>query len=336
MRLLKTLSLTFLFFSKVLSLSCIGLEGEEVDSWTIIKAPSTVDEHLYATEQLPFTQPSVSLNDTARSALSKTMKQLWNPDVSYVIYNDESPLSPSYNFSVGHTKGLFALETTNQTGFYITHSIPNFPLGPQTTTFYTGLPTNAWTYGQNLFCISLHAPTLDLLSYELQKQVPNIYDFYLTNDVNQQYQNITSLTQGIISTEAICNQNTIYSVQDIPFTYFSKSKQWNQDLWSDCVAPNLQKSFVVESWLRGSEIGPSCNTYSVLDVKEVDFQIPGFSWSEYDDHSKWAASFDSEINCFGDINRMTTQAQRGGGAICFESQSYQLYKYVISTNTCQR
>lgn len=334
MQLLKTLSLTFLFFSKVISLSYLGEDGLEVDNWSIIKSPSSVNEYIYATELSPFTHPSTSLNDTNKGALSKTIKQLWNTDVSYVIYNDESPLSPSYNFSVGHTKGFFALETSSQTGFYISHSIPNFPLGPSSSTSYTGLPSNAWTYGQNLFCLSLHAPTLDLLSYGLQYQVPNIYDFHLTNDVIKQYQNISLLTQGNIITESTCDIYTIYSQQNIPFTFFTKTTLWNQDLWSDCVAPFLQKSIVVESWLRGSEIGPSCDTYQVLDIQEVNFGIPNFSWSEYDDHSKWAASTDSEINCFGDINRMTTQFERGGGAICFESQIYKLYEYVISTNTC--
>ncbi len=327
----KLLFLLCSFFTSSNTLSCVGEIGEFVDSWTIIKAPATADSFLYSTESNPLYSPSYSLNDTIQGGFSKTLKQLWNTDVSYILFNDEPPFSTSNNFSFGHTKGLLALDN-QKTGFWIQHSIPQFPVGPAEANEYLGLLSNAYTYGQNAFCISLSSQTLDLLAYLFHLNRPNIYEFSLTDEIKNTYSNITSLTQDHYSEESICAYHPITSVKGIEHIVFGKSKEWNNDLWSACVSPFLQTNLSVESWIRGSAIGPSCDTYEVTDVKYVNF--PNFqSWSEYDDHSKWATSNDGLWTCHGDINRMTTQFQRGGGGICYKGNT-DLLDAISSQTTC--
>jgi deoxyribonuclease-2 len=119
------------------------------------------------------------------------------------------------------------------------------------------------------------------------------------------------------------------------FTYFAKSKQWANELYSACVAPHFNTPLLVESWIRGSATGPSCGTSNqVLDVQDLNYD--GFELSEYNDHSKWTVSTKLPIVCIGDINRMTTQYGRGGGVACIESSSLSnfLRSSITKTNSC--
>ena len=62
------------------------------------------------------------------------------------------------------------------------------------------------------------------------------------------------------------------------------------------------------------------------------------TWTEGDDHAKWAVMLDGSSNlCVGDINRMTTQRKRGGGAVCFSNAglSNVLYNSINSGYDCQ-
>ena len=118
-----------------------------------------------------------------------------------------------------------------------------------------------------------------------------------------------------------------------PLTVFAKTPAWNADLWSDCVAPALQSDLWVESWLRGSEEGPACN----MQWKTLDVQNLAWGWSESSDHSKWAVALNTTAPtlCIGDINRMTTQCARAGGAVCWETSLKAAFNgAVTATNTC--
>ncbi len=312
----------------------MSMNGSPIDSWSIFKAPSTADAYLFAEENSPLTQPAISLNTTTDGALAHTLQQLWNKsesDVSYILYNDEPPLGDSYNFTVGHAKGILAIQGT--TGFFLLHSIPKFPMGPQETSSYGGLPSNAYTYGQNAYCVTVTAETADTLAYSLHLVLPSIYEASLTDAVKTMYPNFTSLAQGHYATAPLCVYHELMSQnRKFPFTFFSKSTQWNNDLWSGCVAPHLKTPLVVESWIRGSAIGPSCSgAEDVTDVQSVAFpNFPSFSWSSYDDHSKWATG--NNWTCYGDINRMTTQYKRGGGALCVSGTT--MSNAIASANSC--
>jgi deoxyribonuclease-2 len=348
----------FSVIASIIGLSCLDDKGLTTDSWTIIKAPKTGDAFLYATGTEDFYQPSYSLNDTSQGALSLTLNQLWESETSYVLFNDEPPGVSGYNYTVGHTKGILAVDSEAQTGLYIVHSFPSWPLGPGGTkspsiqNSYGGLSSNLWTYGQNAYCVSVSAKTIDTFAYSFQLNIPYIYDTKLSTTVMKSLPNVTALINGTVSKADICANHPFTTIGGKQHILFSKSTQWNKDLWFSCVAPYIKKDLVVESWIRGSAIGPSCSgTYEVNDASEISFDS-SFTWSEYNDqrsapsagspfhflsemdHSKWATSTDGQITCHGDINRMTTQYVRGGGAVCFISTGYDLEKSITKENSC--
>ena len=90
--------------------------------------------------------------------------------------------------------------------------------------------------------------------------------------------------------------------------------------------------------MRGDKVGPACPPafqYATLDVLNVSFSAD-MSWQEPDAHSKWGVSATLPILCIGDINRMTTQFVRGGGAACLhnEALAYQFRKAITGTSSC--
>lgn len=66
-----------------------------------------------------------------------------------------------------------------------------------------------------------------------------------------------------------------------------------------------------------------CSSFKTMNVKKVTFDS-AVSFGETKDHAKWAASPTSSnrsvrsnpyVTCIGDINRMKSQRNRGGGAV---------------------
>lgn len=311
---LRTLLLSLLPFAS--SLSCLNEQGSAVDSWAAIKQPAGT-HYLYYEPGLDLTPSPYSMNNTRHGALTYTTQQLWSSEAgTYVIYNDEPPGSSYYNYSYGHTKGYFAI-ADDHTGFYITHSIPIFPIGPSQSSEYTGLGGNAYTYAQNVLCLSVNASILDSMAYKFILNRPQIYESRVSTTIAATYKNISNLAKGSFATAAICADEELATVGGSKFTLFAKTSQWGKDLYDGCVAPFFASDLWVESWIRGSAEGPDCpaSGYHTLDIQAVDFGS-GYTWSETQDHSKWALAVNRSVACMGDINRMTTQYSRGGGTAC--------------------
>jgi deoxyribonuclease-2 len=337
--------------------------GHSVDSWIAIKKPQGNTYFYYDSDKKIFDISPYSLNDTSNGALTHTIKQLWNinSDISYVIYNDQVPkiyniitnitnniknnirnniksnnINSSTTFgstTFGHTKGFFAFDK-HQNGFWITHSIPLFPIGPKNTDKYLGLGGNAWTYGQNILCLSVDASIINELANKFLLNKPQIYDAYLNT---KKYEYINDLVDGKYSTQKLCESSILSTKAGMDFKIFSKTAEWNDDLYSGCVTPSEKDTLWVESWIRGSAEGPICpiTDYDTLDITYLDFGINS-SWPETKDHSKWAITVNKKIICMGDINRMTTQYLRGGGTACFTDEIlHKIFKTAtVNTNTC--
>lgn len=304
--------------------NCKSDAGHDVNWWVAIKAPQGTD-YLYTDSTAPGQlTPSIhSMNDTEAGALAHTVRQLWNPATPYVIWNDEPlPVAPSYNFSYGHTKGILT------DGFWLVHSIPLFPAGPAIAPSYQALGSNAWTYAQSAACFTVNATaTLDTMGALFQLYHPNIYDVGATPSVSTAVQ---ALAAGEIKTDPVCSVADL-ALPGMGATLFGKTPAWNADLWSACVAPKMGVDLAVESWLRGSEVGPVCNGPEwTVDVEEVDYG-GGFTWSEYNDHGKWAVDPNGTIFCIGGINRMTTQYARAGGAVCWHTPLAAVFAVAITS-----
>lgn len=330
----------FLFllgFAKARGLSCLSESGKAVDWWLAIKAPAGTTYSYYDPITASFDLSTYSMNDTTVGALGLTLQQLWKekPE-AYVVYNDEVPGESSYSYTYGHTKGLFAFDSESN-GFWLPHSIPGFPVAPGNVSEYQGLPGSAYTYAQNFICLSVSATTLDSIAYKFLLNRPNIYNYLFPSPISNLYPNISNLVSGGFSAAAICGESTLETTGGQAFQIFAKSKAWNNDLWSACVAPSYKSDVWVESWIRGSTEGPACPTsgYDTLDINGLKFS-PNFGWTETNDHSKWGIAVNRSILCFGDINRMTSQYSRGGGTACLQNDYMAgiLQKAVTGTDSC--
>ncbi len=294
------------------SLACMSdITRQATEYWYMIKYPQGF-KYSYGEHNSPLKDSVYDLQDTDRGSVTWTMEQLWTlTNISYVIYNDESPLNSSYNPAYGHTKGIVA--TDGNQGFWLQHSTPKWPLGPTYTPSYEGLTSNGFDYGQHFFCLTLSNDEIERLAGHLELNRPNIQDLQIGPEAGD---NMTSLATGHYSTVPVC-ETIVLRTDSHDWTVFAKTKQWYNELYSACIEPALNQPLEVESWIRGSACKP---TASVHDIEAVNFN--NHSWSEYNDHSKWAVGTRSV--CFSDINRMTTQASRGGGAICVEDE--QIYE----------
>ena len=312
-------------------LACKNELGATVGSWFALKEPGSTD-YLYYDPSQNLSSSPYSLNDTQHGALSNTLQQLWTSNISYILFNDEPATTATSAVDAtayGHTKGVWAWSGPD--AFLLTHSIPLFPTGPGAVPAYGGLGANARIYAQTLACFSMDTSELATLAAQAMLNAPNIYERRVLAGTPTA---LIALANGTKSTVATCT-NTAFQAVGIPvLTYFAKSAAWNNELYSACVAPGLRSGLLAETWLRGSAAGPACGEYGVLDVQALAF--PGVSYKESQDHSKWAVGVTGAEVCVADINRMTTQYKRGGGAICWNNTvlSAALRGAVVKTDSC--
>lgn len=306
------------FLASVFGLSCLDESGKPTDFWVGIKAPKGSDYLYYDSSTNEFGPSHNSMNDTTTGALTYTTKQLWDAE-GYAIWNDEVPNESNYSFTYGHTKGYFAFDSEGD-GFLMIHSVPAYPVGPSDSPNYLGLGGNAWTYAQSFLCLSVSLETLNAASYKFLLNRPHLYDTLFPSTLEPTYGNISKLVKGDYATASICASDILQTEGIVEFQLFAKTTQWNNDLYSACVAPTVKSSLWAETWIRGSAEGPSCPTtgYDTLDIQGIDFGNE-FNWSETNDHSKWALAVNTSLLCIGDINRMTTQYSRGGGTACLNN-----------------
>lgn len=327
MRILHTLSLSFI--AATAAINCLNEVGNPVPYWAIFKLPQGT-QYYYYDQKTGFTASQYSLNDTTQGALTNTMQQLWTSQEFYAFYNDEFEGQTEYNYTVGHSKGIWAWDTQ---GIFIQHSLPNFPTaGPKMASQYTGLPPNVFDYAQHLFCISTD---ISQVAQQFQYVLPQIYE---TEQPLEPILPLEQLLNGFYNSSPVCNITQLSTA-----TLFAKTAAWNADLYADCIAPALSSSLSVESWQHGDyPEGAACQPavqYNTVDIQTLNYGIPSGSpsteFSIMDDHSKWAIAASTTV-CFGDINRVTSQYERNGAAICIEDE--QLWKYlslaIVSQESC--
>jgi deoxyribonuclease-2 len=109
------------------------------------------------------------------------------------------------------------------------------------------------------------------------------------------------------------------------FKILAKNREWGQDFWNGFVGPQLGADLDVETWIRGPipPVMDNDGVHKTFDIKFINLGPLGahWAWPETVDHSKWGITTDSYWICVGDINRMISQRQRGGGTIAFQNRT---------------
>ncbi len=299
----------FSLFVSTVAVQCKDESNTDTNSWEILKFPQSTS-YVYSTD----TQPSMyDLNSTTQGALANTFTQMWNPNMNYVLYNDEPPFATEYNFSVAHAKATFFWDDVSAVGIF--HSIPKFPVGPDASPEYTGLLENAWEYAQHIVCVSMSLADLQTTLSVVSNLNPLVYS-------------------GSFGSIEPVTYSECYATNVGNYILFGKPASYEVDIWSNCVSPYFSTSLEVISWVHGTLDGPACGTETTLDITSISYLF-GASYSNYDNHAKWGLGANPLV-CFGDLNRVTSQQTRSGAVLCWKDTDLysSLSSIVSSTNTC--
>lgn len=309
-------------FGSASAFSCLDESGSETDYWAALKENDGANTYYHdADTGSGFKKSShgLSTSDSNQGAVMATLHQLYGDlgsSHAYAMYNDEAPTG--HDSSVrAHSKGVILFN--GEKGFWLVHSFPRWPGGVEQG--YQGLPTV--TYGQSFFCVTFRLSELEKIAGIQQMHWPLLYSFKVTSDLESSLPSFSSWINGGKSTTE--HQSTsLRSYNGRTFSHFGKSGPSDADLYADLVAPGIKSNLRVETWQNGKEdlkMPAFCKPdyqYTVENVTAV--HMADKSWTETQDHSKWAVSDSgAQVVCIGDINRQYSQEKRGGGTLCYHN-----------------
>ena len=361
-----TLLLLFCFPSSIVSLGCLNSAGVNTDWFFVSKAPGCADDTLVTCSPLSYFDGTSSQNNDATSgylyfapgvsavsgsALNATLSQASrtrNSTTARLLWNDDPPciFNPSRTCGTpstttgktnAHSKGVLVADVNG--GFWITHSWPEWPDLLTFAPSSGGAIGNASTiYGQSFLCISLNPGGVESIANTLMRAEPLSYDSFIPLSLTALYPKLTQIIGGTRVVTNIPTTLSVTSVGGLNFIFFSKNGAWGGELWSSLIGPTiaLGSEMHVETWRRSPVLPSSCNatTGNILNVNTLTYNISNtkVTKSYTTDHSKYAISATPSWVCIGDINRMASQAGRGGGAVCFNHAPL-LWKILNATFT---
>ncbi|KAG9396190.1 Deoxyribonuclease II [Carpediemonas membranifera] len=322
------LSLFSFGIKPVFALSCLDESGKEVDWFVAIKMPILSDEsgfedgdrYMFIDENHSDWQLSEKRLTAPDNHISRTINQVYDQDIGYVMYNDE-PVDGGEEPRYAHAKGVMAWSSDDRGGFWMPHSVPRFP-HPRNGQKYL-FPDPQLDFGQSFFCMSVGWATLGEITTALRHN--KVYLIGSARDTGGNPDYMTRLLSNDYEEDDQLTVTNIETSSRVPLTMFSKSGQWGKDLYDDGVAPEFKSDLVVETWMRPF-IGSVChgvNATSAFSVVNSNNVAPPFCepYHYTKDHSKIAISLNPGVAkvCIGDINRNTSQYSRGGGTVCIHN-----------------
>lgn len=155
------------------------------------------------------------------------------------LYND-SPPNASYVWNFGHTKGI--VMANSEQGFWLIHSVPNFPPVPKsgiqtrplikeniTIDGKYNYPESGTFYGQSFLCISLGSDQFDIVGKQLLYNEIAIYAKNIPDILGKQYPILKNATnQKHVKTPPYNHKAVIRSLGMIEFTSFAKAGKWGK------------------------------------------------------------------------------------------------------------
>lgn len=317
------------------TISPLDESAGSVDWWFLYKAPklaasaqssaTTGYEYVYYDKKLGKVVPSKNKLTSGTGALDSTLKSIFgakSASLGWVLYNDEMPASAKRadSGSLGHTKGIIAFDLDTKTALWLLHSWPKYadPAAKD------ALPTPM--YGQTYMCLALDLPTASQLAVQMANhQEPQTYLPHLPASLPKT-DPLYQLTQPLNPNATGDSDALSFKTRGgQPFKVIAKNRKWGKDFWNDLVGPTLADDLDVETWIRGkvAPILDAGGVYKTYDIKYVDMRPLGapWNWPEHNDHAKWGITKNKNWVCVGDINRMISQEQRGGGTIALQDEA---------------
>lgn len=327
---------------------CIGEDGDPVDWWVVLKVPYLTDNddpvassgyaYSYAdANNQAFLYTGEQLNTNMQCALANTLNQIYdaNSETGWMMYNDEDP-SGSTHSSYGHTKGVVAFDS--DMGYWLVHSTPRWPDEPPAS---YNFPEDEKDYGQHFFCQTYALEDFNDVGTQFILNKPYVYSSHLTEVQNATLPNMVSvLNHDFITTTPASNTIDFVTMGGLEVRSFAKNGDYNVTLYETIVEPGIDSGLLLETWQNGSggKMPSFCTpTYEYDSMNVQDIQLTSsIGWTETKDHSKWGVSTDSsDWVCIGDINRVYSQDERGGGTECMRNDAmWKAFNGIISGADC--
>lgn len=321
---------------------CIGADGKAADFWYAFKFPGSW-EYAYMDSKHKLHKRDDTLDD-ASSPLYKTLEELYkdHDKLTYAMWNDETGAKKKVGAPKAHAKGFMALSEKKQ-GIWLTHSVPAFPQEPgKARTPASSFKIASHKFGQSFLCISVDHSAIPTLVKMFEMDWMVIYASADNAGLSGEFSSWATDGQHVaVKDKENTIVTTLSSEHKQKFTMFAKSGGFHGELYTDLVASHFKRDFYAETWQNGKGKIPtwcqgSKHDHTVENVEHVS--LPGGeTFSETDDHSKWAVSMDGKVFCVGDINRQVGQTHRGGGTICIESPQFakQMLDSIVDEEECR-
>ena len=307
MRTLLRLALTFLSFCwSVLASSCRNENGQSVSWFVAFRKPGSAPRTYYVFDDTSTTASFRMVNNEYILAHLFDGIDLQSDQV--LLWNDEPAKSEDASSSNGdvpnqtaHDKGVLYRNSKDNTGFYLLHSVPQFP-ATSGTSLNPVTPT-ASAYGQSFICVSSNSDaSFQLVWNHVKSQNSQIYHNSFT------YPDPPKPSQDVLD-------STLEG-----FRYVTKTSINLNEPYEQLLAPLLKSSLLVESWGRPYEANNCSATYQVVNNEHIQFGSEIFKSTS--DHSKYCLAISQpNLLCVGGMNHMTSQAERGGSWLCFSNQN---------------
>ena len=256
---------------------------------------------------------------------------------NWQIYNDETEHiiddASKIHHKKGHCKGIVAWN--NKRISWLCHSLPNFPK------FFDGkiisdIETGELIYGQSFQYIELDYSEEMIINIIKQLDIMEA-NIFISNSASGgrdsqilEQIKITNLKQNWW--QGGCTPLKLSTT----ITHIAKPPHCHIDIYSDYLVEKYNHLWKVETWIRGhhileeplSEISLDSSP-KIIDITTLQFE--DITWTEKQDHSKWATTSPSgSYYWIGDLNRMTSQYKRGGGGfICIDQNIASAFNKLI-------
>eukprot|EP00483_Globobulimina_turgida_P010210 UN10229 len=218
----------YFWFQKCISLQCLNENGNTVDWWFIYKVNNGYRYSYYDATSVAksFVIVNGKILSDQNTALGSTLTPIWSNPKSYdfIAYNDEPP-DGSSGSSYGHTKGVFAYDSSQGNGYFLIHSWPKFP------NFYGktyNVDIASSEYAQTYLCISYKSyDTMNSIANQIRCNKPKVYNSSSTFTETNNFTQI--LHKNWLSNTSIYSFESINKVQF--FTHFAKSDKWENEIY---------------------------------------------------------------------------------------------------------
>ncbi|KAF0305691.1 Rho GTPase-activating protein 19 [Amphibalanus amphitrite] len=199
----------------------------------------------------------------------------------------------------------------------------------------------------SFLCVTLSSDQLETVARQLLFNEPHLYASQLAPALEARYPLMARVVAGKRrSRPPWFSVRLLTTAAGLSLATFAKARQFGKDLYADLVAPATRVDLLTETWMNGPRTNlmkSECSlAYHVQNVRDISVTAERaaptvgrltITFKSSEDHSKWAVSEDAARPwvCVGDINRMLTQEERGGGTVCrWDAVLWRLYSQLVA------